>query len=245
MISGDTVEDNIEWTQVSKKKNKKIITPKKIEVIESFVESDDIADIVDSNELFTKDVIGCIDTDVSDMSDFSGKFESDEIKSDKDDYKLHNKWFVWVHENDSKYWTPETYHIIHTIETIKDFWLFFNNIKLLDQWKYNFFVIKSTSHPTWEHSTNRIGGTCSFRIDISESVNLIEQIGILLINECLTNEIDDINGISFNAKKSWSVVKIWNKDKKNNISAQMPEYLKKIYHGISIQYKENKPEYDY
>ena len=59
----------------------------------------------------------------------------------------------------------------------------------------------------------------------------------------MTDEINDINGISFAAKGNWCVIKIWNRDYKNNISNQIPPYLRKIYPAISIKYKENIPEY--
>ncbi len=159
------------------------------------------------------------------------------------DYKFQNTWYIWVHEVESKDWSSKSYKIIHIIENLSDFWEFFNNTHKLNQWKYNFFIMKANSHPTWEHSTNRNGGTCSIRIDISQSIDIIEQLAILLVNESLTEEINDINGISFAAKGNWSVSKIWNRDNKNNISNQMPSYLRKIYPSISIKYKENIPEY--
>jgi hypothetical protein len=165
------------------------------------------------------------------------------IDSNISEFKFQNKWYVWIHEVDSKDWSIKSYKIIHEIGDMQGFWEFFNNIYKLNQWKYNFFVMKANSHPTWEHSTNRNGGTCSIRIDISQSIDIIEQLAILLVNESLTEEINDINGISFAAKGNWSVIKIWNKDNKNNISNQMPSYLRKIYPAISIKYKENIPEY--
>ena len=165
------------------------------------------------------------------------------IEQEMKELNFQNKWYVWLHEIDSKDWSAKSYKIIHTIENLWDFWQFFNHTYLLNQWKYNFFIIKSNSHPTWEHSTNRNGGTCSIRIDIGQSVEIIEQLSILLVNESLTDEINDINGISFAAKGNWCVIKIWNRDYKNNISNQIPPYLRKIYPAISIKYKENIPEY--
>jgi hypothetical protein len=103
--------------------------------------------------------------------------------------------------------------------------------------------MKASSHPTWEHYTNRNGGSCSIRIDVMHSIDIIEQILILALNESLTDEINDINGVTFAAKGNWSVVKIWNKDNKNNISNQIPSYMRKIYPSISIKYKDNTPEY--
>ncbi len=167
----------------------------------------------------------------------------DNIEKEMKELKFQNKWYVWVHEIDSKDWGAKSYKIAHTIENLWEFWQFFNNTYLLNQWKFNFFIMKSSSHPTWEHSTNRNGGTCSIRIDISQSIEILEQLSILLVNESLTDEINDINGISFAAKGNWCVIKIWNKDYKNNISNQIPSYLRKIYPSISIKYKENIPEY--
>jgi len=167
-----------------------------------------------------------------DISDLSGK-----------EITFQNIWNVWIHENDSKDWSAGSYKIIHKITNMIEFWEFFNNIHKLNQWKYNFFIMKEASHPTWEHVSNRLGGTCSIRIDISYSIDIIEQLSILLANESLTTEINDINGISFAAKSNWCVIKIWNKNYKNNISTQMPAYLRKIYPSISIKYKENIPEY--
>jgi hypothetical protein len=169
--------------------------------------------------------------------------DTDNLEKEMKEFKFQNKWYVWMHEIDSKDWSAKSYKIIHTIESLYDFWKFFNHTQTLNQWKFNFFIMKSSSHPTWEHSTNRNGGTCSIRIDIGQSIEIIEQLSILLVNESLTDEINDINGISFAAKGNWCVIKIWNRDYKNNISNQIPSYLRKIYPAISIKYKENIPEY--
>jgi hypothetical protein len=159
------------------------------------------------------------------------------------EHKLNNIWYVWVHEIESRDWSPESYKIIYEIKNISEFWRFLNNIHKLNQWKYHFFLMKAHSHPTWEHTSNRNGGSASIRIDVTHSIDIIEQIVILAFNESLTEQINDINGICFAAKGSWSVVKIWNKDKRNNIGAQLPGYMKKIYPSISIKYKDNTPEY--
>lgn len=168
--------------------------------------------------------------------------EDDEEVEDGSEIKLMNKWYVWVHETDSKDWSPQSFKIAHTIDNISNFWKFFNNISKLDHWKYNFFIMKENSHPTWEHSSNRNGGTCSFRIDVGQCIDVIEQLSMLVLNESISDE-NDLNGISFAAKGNWSVIKIWNRDNKNNISNHMPSYMRKIYPSISIKYKENTPEY--
>jgi hypothetical protein len=159
------------------------------------------------------------------------------------EYKFLNLFNIWVHTIDSKDWTKTSYKVVYKIKSLYDFWEFFTNIHLYNQWKYNFFIMKENSFPSWEDETNRNGGTCSIRIDINKSIELIEQLCILLVNETLINDSNDINGISFYAKNNWCIIKIWNKNNKNNISQQLPQYLRKMYPSITIQYKVNTPEY--
>jgi len=240
-IVSKKIKNNIKtsWTSLEKpNKNKYSDVVKKEQKthIKPIIEIEQI--IMEENkkeELVTK-------TEESHTIELKLELES-ESELDTKSYKFQNSWYIWVHEVDSKDWSAKSYKIVHGIETLYDFWQFFNNVGKLNQWKYNFFIMKANSHPTWEHSSNRNGGTCSIRIDISQSIDIIEQLAILLVNESLTEEINDINGISFAAKGNWCVIKIWNRDNKNNISNQMPSYLRKIYPAISIKYKENIPEY--
>lgn len=213
--------NKLSWTTLDKEKKKKRFS----NINNTTIVPDTLPEIKD-------------DTSISVITE-----DMESVVFDTKNYKFQNNWYVWVHEVDSKDWSIKSYKIIHVIESIYDFWQFFNNIGKLNQWKYNFFIMKANSHPTWEHSSNRNGGTCSIRIDISQSIDIIEQLAILLVNESLTEEINDINGISFAAKGNWCVIKIWNHNNKNNISNQIPSYLRKIYPSISIKYKENIPEY--
>lgn len=184
-------------------------------------------------------IYGGGDTDVHEAEDSE---EMDEIE-ESEKFKFENKWNLWIHETETKDWSHSSYKLMYTISNIKEFWDLVSNLHLLDHWKYNFFLMKSNSYPTWEHPTNRHGGTCSMRIDVSQSIELLEQLLLLTVNESLVDELEEINGISFGAKGNWSVVKIWNRDNKNNITSQMPTYLRRIYPSISIKYKENTPEY--
>lgn len=237
-----------EWTSVETGKNKKFYNKTKYNTKYSNNKSNSLSTISQVSPLLRSSSSPSFDN----KQEFEDVIDNNKLDSDNNKYNVEqemkelnfqNKWYVWLHEIDSKDWSAKSYKIIHTIENLWDFWQFYNHTYLLNQWKYNFFIIKANSHPTWEHSTNRNGGTCSIRIDIGQSIEIIEQISILLVNESLTDEINDINGISFAAKGNWCVIKIWNRDYKNNISNQMPPYLRKIYPAISIKYKENIPEY--
>lgn len=252
-ILNSSTYDKSSWTTV-KKTGKKVVK----KVFKNLEDKDKGKDKVKEKKFRVKKVVE-ESSESENENDYKNDYknenenENDIINSNEDavevdlqldaEYKFQNKWYIWLHEVDSKDWSTKSYKLVYVIENINDFWQFFNNINKLNQWKFNFFIMKSSSHPTWEHTTNRNGGTCSIRIDISQSVDIIEQLAILLVNESLTEEINDINGISFAAKGNWCVIKIWNRDNKNNISNQMPSYLRKIYPSISIKYKENIPEY--
>jgi len=55
--------------------------------------------------------------------------------------------------------------------------------------------------------------------------------------------VDDINGISFTPKNNWAIIKIWNKDKNNDLTKLLHRDLLNKYKKVSIQYKKNEPEY--
>lgn len=61
--------------------------------------------------------------------------------------------------------------------------------------------------------------------------------------EKLVDNVADINGISITPKNNWSIIKIWNRDKKNKIDRLLNKSILDKYKNVSIMYKENQPEY--
>lgn len=184
--------------------------------------------IIDSNDIDTK--MNIIDNTSLDIDD------------DGSEYKLEDKWDVWVHLSESSNWSQDSYIKIFTITTIKSFWEFFGNIDKLDIIKYQFFIMRNNSAPTWEHESNRNGGICSLRIIKDRCIEIIEQLSILILNECLSKMPQDINGISFGVRREWGLIKIWNGTRSNDISTQIPGYLMRKY-NMTPKYTENRPEY--
>ena len=166
----------------------------------------------------------------------------DLLNDDGSEYKLVNSWYVWTHTSESSNWTPESYNHIFTIESLKSFWEFFGNIDKLDIIKHQFYIMRSNSGPTWEHPSNRNGGICSIRVIKDRVIELIEQIAILILNECFSDNPSDINGLSFSVKHNWGVIKIWNKTKTNDISTQIPIYMLNRY-SSTPRWAANEPEY--
>ncbi len=178
--------------------------------------------------------------------DYDVEFEKDALILDNSDdgseYKFSTKWYIWTHLSESTNWSPESYKHIFTIDSLKTFWEFIGNIDKLDIIKHQFYIMRESSHPTWEHNSNRQGGICSLRVVKDRSLEIIEQLSLLVMNESFSDDPLDINGLSFSAKHNWGVIKIWNKLCTNDVSTQVPIYMIRKY-GSSPRYEKNEPEY--
>lgn len=157
--------------------------------------------------------------------------------------QLPYKLVVWCHDIHSKDWSINGYAKLCTINTVSEFWRLFNNLDKLGYKMNNFFMMKDGTDPTWEHINNRDGGVCSFRTDIDHALQIYEDMCTRMICGQLTDNMDDINGISLSPKNNWAILKIWNKDKNNDLSKSLSEYILNTYKDLSIKYKSNEPEY--
>lgn len=134
--------------------------------------------------------------------------------------KLHNKWIVWFHDPCENNWDITSYKKIYEISTIKEFWNLYNKIddKIIEN--SMFFVMRENIDPMWEHKDNIKGGSWSFKIPKGCILKVWINISIALFGENINNNSNNIiNGISISPKKSFCIIKIWNKSNKmNNIN---------------------------
>ena len=185
----------------------------------------------------TKDINNYVKEDI--------QLELDEIKKDK---ILSNEWVLWTHSLSSNDWSLKGYKKIYTITTVGDFWKIFNNFSKLGPDCFHIYLMKKDITPMWEDDANRNGGICSLKIDFDKSFSEFEDIcKNVVLNKFLTDEGDDINGVSFspkiNSRCSFAIIKIWNGSAKNNIIDLLEPTFKQKYLKSSLQYKENVPEY--
>lgn len=113
-----------------------------------------------------------------------------------------------------------------TIINVADFWKFSNNFHQINYMDYQFFLMKNDILPIWEAPENRNGGAISVRVSVSNPnlLNIWEDACLLTINGqiCVnSNDINDINGLSFNLKNNLTVIKIWNGHGNNDISKKI------------------------
>jgi len=156
---------------------------------------------------------------------------------------LSHNFVLWCHDIYNKDWSLQGYQSLCTITNVSEFWQLFNNLNKLGYKMNNFFLMKEGIDPTWEHEKNRNGGICSLKTDISDALNMYEELCSYMVCNSLTDCPSDITGISFSPKNNWAIIKIWNSSKLNDLSVTLNTELLGKYKDNSIKYKENNPEY--
>jgi hypothetical protein len=160
-----------------------------------------------------------------------------------DNFILPFSYNLWCHDIYNKDWSINGYTRLCNIETVARFWKVFNNLDKLGHKVNNFFLMKDGIDPIWEHETNRNGGICSFKVETDQSLNVYEDLCAHMVCNLLINNFEDINGISYSPKNSWVIIKIWNKDKNNDLSKVLNHDLLNKYQNCCIRYKANEPEW--
>jgi hypothetical protein len=150
-------------------------------------------------------------------------------------------WVLWAHTIDNKDWSLSSYKKLYEIRNVSEFWKIFNNLEILGMYVINLFLMKQGVSPTWEDKENRHGGTCSFKIEMLNSKTCILDLAILLVTNKLT-ENGDVNGISISPKNTWAIIKIWNKDKKYDLTKTLNKVILDKYNHLSIKYNIINPE---
>ena len=100
-----------------------------------------------------------------------------------------------------------------------------------------FFIMREGILPIWEDKQNKTGGCWSFKIIKKDVFNAWNELAITLLGESITkNPVQnmEINGISISPKKSFCIIKIWNKDSNNNNSKIISKKIPYLYICDSI-----------
>jgi hypothetical protein len=161
---------------------------------------------------------------------------------------FNNTFKIWV-RGETKDWTLAGFDgNFHTITNMASYLSFFTNLHKFNLQTNTFFISKSLPdgsyvEPMWEHKLNRDGIVWSLRIENVYGIELIQQLFILYVNECLLPDMSILNIISFNRVNNWIVIKLWISDKKVDIKKLLPGSIIGAYPTLCIKTKENKPEF--
>lgn len=155
-------------------------------------------------------------------------------------YALNTSWEIWYHHSLND-WSISGYRKIFSINNIKNFWDFHNNIDCIGGINnLNFFIMRKNITPIWEDPKNRSGGCWSILVPVSKAYEVWEELCVLMIGENLVKESYIITGISINQKNNVSVFKIWNNDRSKSDIKLLPSFLnqfgKIIYNKHNLDY---------
>ena len=159
------------------------------------------------------------------------------------DINLKSTWNIWFHHEKDN-WKISGYKNIFTIKTVCEFWQFYNNWdKVGGLTSSHFFLMKNDVTPIWEDEQNINGGCWSFKVHEDMAEELWENLSVYLICEKLCPTIpDEIMGLSICLKKNNNtVIKIWNKNSKNNSLKLINEKILQKW-GMDIIYITHIPD---
>jgi hypothetical protein len=159
------------------------------------------------------------------------------------DIMLADNYTLWYHSLTDKNWNIDSFKKMCTITNVSEFWRMINNFDKIGHRTRNLFLMKGDIYPMWEHPDNRNGGICSFRIELHNSLEIYENLCSHMVLGSLSDIPSDINGISFCPKGHTVFVKIWNRDRNNNLTKLMNKSILDKYCSLSVLYTPNKPEF--
>lgn len=135
------------------------------------------------------------------------------------EYPLGCQYNIWSHSTNNRDWRPTSYTLLHTFESLKEFFDFFQ--KHPNPQLGMFFIMKDPIVPTWEDVHNAPGGCWSFKVNNKKNYkNTWLHLAAALVGNTLTLEnakMTHINGISLTIRKHNIVIKIWMNDCENDV----------------------------
>lgn len=134
----------------------------------------------------------------------------------KNNYYLNSPWKIYIHNLTEKDWSLDSYKFVYQIETISDFWTFFNQVK--DFRKFNYYVMRGDIKPVYEDPENKNGYSYSYIIPGRKVTETFVDVLVKMLSENLVDEYNsyELCGISLTPKiKGISILKIWLKNKDN------------------------------
>ena len=124
---------------------------------------------------------------------------------------LDDLWNVHFHDPGDRDWTMKSYHLLHTLSAVEDFWTmnFAIRDKLVDGM---FFIMREHIFPCWDDVENKDGGCFSIKVPKANALRFWESLSSAVLGETLFRDSSSsklVNGISVSPKSSFCIFKIW------------------------------------
>ena len=128
-------------------------------------------------------------------------------------HPLLNKWNLWAHLPHDTDWTLKSYKLISSISCVEDAIAILNALPDKVVKNCMLFLMKHGVNPTWEDPLNCKGGCFSYKISNSSVSDIWRNLSYSLVGESIiTNENNNITGITISPKKNFCIIKIWMSD---------------------------------
>ena len=144
-------------------------------------------------------------------------------------HRLDSRWVYWAHSLKETDWTITGYHSLGTFGTVEEMISLHEAIPKSLMSNCMFFIMKEGIAPIWEDPANIDGGSLSYKVKSAVVPKVWEKLLFLMAGNTLTSCPDNVNGISVSPKRSFSIVKIWTINGKQEV---VP-----LGKGLAAQYK--------
>jgi hypothetical protein len=122
-------------------------------------------------------------------------------------------WTLYFHSPEEQKWDISTFIKVGTVHTWRDWFSITDELGTKAINDGMFFFMRDPIPPLWENSRNIRGGSYSYRIQRSDTVNSFMNSAIaIMLDRAMVNPENQINGLSISPKKGFNIIKIWNSD---------------------------------
>ena len=159
------------------------------------------------------------------------------------EYKLINKWRLYIHLQNTSDWSIGSYHNIMDIRYMNDAISLYEYLGDEILKRALLFVMKENIEPLWENESNKNGGSFSFKIHNKDMNRIWKIIYYKLLGETLCkdkNIMNKVTGISNSPKKTFTIIKIWMTDC-DNINSNI--FNLGMIDLKTCMFKKHNPEY--
>jgi hypothetical protein len=168
--------------------------------------------------------------------------ESTEESAIRNTHPLLNEWNLWAHLPHDTDWTLKSYKLISLIDSAEGMIAILNALPDKVVKNCMLFIMKRGVNPTWEDPQNCKGGCFSYKISNNSVSDIWRNLSYSLVGESIiTNENNNITGITISPKKNFCIIKIW----MSNCTNQNPDTIN-YFPGIDSRgclFKKHNPNF--
>ena len=131
---------------------------------------------------------------------------------------LLDKWVLYAHLPNDTSWSLESYRRVLGFNALEEGVALARTLPDITVKRCMLFLMRSNVEPRWEDPLNKDGGCFSFKVANKQVVQGWRNLMYCAIGETLFEKetlSERVTGITISPKKSFSIIKVWLRDSKN------------------------------